>query len=374
MNIVDAFFVIRTGAQTLGGESYHERTLKGKITLAADVIAAFKVLDDAANLKNLWMDDRLTNVDGLPASGVAQFEVSAPKSYNENLEELILRYRLDPPEGFRVFDLTQEDNLVPKYRQAASLAGLLSDLSARHSAEGCIIIAKTELDIPFNYSVKDLCDLPQIEEMREQLITKGSLTPEDNRMLGLFRSLFIQAIHDIAAQVPKAQRFSHLMENFSDCVFRFNLSFRCFSDEANQAIERYEDKRAGMIGALNGVLGNIQTTLIGVPLAGLLALKEIKPEQGLSFPNLIIILAVLVVGSLLLALSFSQGKTLEAIGDQEKQLRDEIQECGGRETKIGRLLESMSKHHSLVQTLMIAVRVIIIAFMCVAIGTFLWLQ
>jgi hypothetical protein len=41
-----------------------------------------------------------------------------------------------------------------------------------------------------------------------------------------------------------------------------------------------------MIGALNGVLGNIQTTLIRVPFAGLLALKEIKPADGLNFPNM----------------------------------------------------------------------------------------
>jgi hypothetical protein len=127
-----------------------------------------------------------------------------------------------------------------------------------------------------------------------------------------------------------------------------------------------------MIGALNGVLGNIQTTLIGVPLAGLLALKEIKPEAGLNFPNIIIILAVLVVGALLLALSFSQGKTLDAIGEQEKQLRDEIGEYGGGDTKTGRLLVSMSQHHSLVHTLMKIVRWIIVAFMLVAVVTFFW--
>jgi hypothetical protein len=200
----------------------------------------------------------------------------------------------------------------------------------------------------------------------------GSSSPEDKRMLGLFRSLFIQAVHDITAPVPKGQRFAHLLENFSDCAFRSNLAFRCFSDEANKAIERYEDKRAGMIGALNGVLGNVQTTLIGVPLAGLLALKEIQPEAGLNFPNLIIILAVLVIGGLLLALSFSQGKTLDAIGEQEKQLRDEIGECGGGDTKIGRLLVSMSQHHSLVHTLMKIVRSIIVAFMLVAVATFFW--
>jgi hypothetical protein len=103
-----------------------------------------------------------------------------------------------------------------------------------------------------------------------------------------------------------------------------------------------------------------------------LALKEIKPEDGFTFQNLIIILAVLVVGALLMALSFSQGKTLDAIGEQEKQLRDEIHECGGGDTKIGRLLTSMSDHHSLVRNLMMVVRVIIILFMLVVVGTLFW--
>jgi hypothetical protein len=370
MNTIDAFFVLRNGAQTMGGEKYHERKLTGKIAITADVTEALMALDNTGNLTNLWIDDRLTTVAKLPASGIVTFEASAPKGYYENLEELIRRHRLDPPEDFRVYDPAQEDNLVPKYRQAANLAGLLAELSAKHNAEGCTLIGKTELDMPFNYSTGDLCDLPKLQEMREKLAKGGSSSPEDKRMLELFRSLFIQAVHDITAQVPKGQRFAHLLENFSDCVFRFNLAFRCFSDEANKAIERYEDKRAGMIAALNGVLGNIQTSLIGVPLAGLLALKEIKPEAGLNFPNIIIIMAVLVVGGLLLALSFSQGKTLDAIGEQEKQLRDEIGDCGGGDTNIGRLLVSMSQHHSLIHTLMKIVRWIIVAFMLVAVVTF----
>lgn len=372
MNTIDAFFVLRNGAQAMGGEKYHERKLTGKIAITEDVTEAFEVLESNGNLTNLWMDDRLTSVAKLPASGSATFEAAAPKGYYENLEELIRRHRLDPPQDFRVFDLAQEDNLVTKYCQAANLAGLLAQLSAKHNVEGCTLIGKSELEIPFNYSVGDLCDLPKLQEMRDKLVEGGSSSPEDLRMLELFRSLFIQAVHDIAAPVPKFQRFAHLMENFSECVFRFNLAFRCFSDEANEAVERYEDKRAGMIGALNGVLGNIQTTLIGVPLAGLLALKEIKQEEGLTFQNLIIILAVLVVGALLLALSFSQGKTLDAIGEQEKQLRDEIRECGGGETKIGRLLVSMANHHSLVHSLMKIVRIIIVAFMLVAVGTLIW--
>lgn len=371
MNTTDAFFVLRNGAQAMGGEKYHERKLIGEIAISIDVTEAFNALDDTGDLTNLWLDDRLTTVAELPASGIASFEASAPKGYYENLEELIRRHRLDPPVDFRVYDLAQEDNLVPQYRQASSLARLLADLAAKRNAEGCTLVGKTELEIPFNYSVEDLCDLPKFQEMREKLTEGASSAPEDKRMLGLFRSLFIQAVHDVTAPVPKAQRFAHLLENFSDCVFRFNLAFRCFSDEANKAIERYEDKRAGMIGALNGVLGNIQTTLIGVPLAGLLALKEIKPEVGLNFPNLIIILAVLVVGSLLLALSFSQGKTLDAIGEQEKQLRDEINECGD-DSKIGRLLVSMSEHHSLVHTLMKIVRWIIVVFMLVAVATMVW--
>lgn len=372
MNTIDAFFVLRNGTQGMGGEKYHERRLTGRIAITDDVMEAFKALDSIGNLTNLWLDDRLTSVAKLPTSGTAAFEAAAPKGYYENLEELIRRHRLDPPVDFRVYDPVQEDNLVPQYRQAASFAGLLADLAAKHDAEGCTIVAKTTLDIPFNYTVENLCELPHVQDMREKLSTVGATTPQDKRMLGLFRSLFIQAIHDIAAPVPKSQRFAHLMENFSDCVFRFNLAFRCFSDEANKAIERYEEKRAGMIAALNGVLGNIQTTLIGVPLAGLLALKELKLEEGITFQNLIIIVAVLLVGSLLLALSFSQGKTLEAIGEQEEQLRGEIRDCGGGNTKIGRLLESMSRHHSFIQTLMKIVRVIIVAFMLVALGTLLW--
>jgi len=372
MTNLDAFWVIRNAAESQRSAIYSERTLSGELALSPENIEALNVLENAGNLPNLWISDRLCTVANLPLSGTARFEAQAPRGYYETLDELIRRHRLNPPEPLRVFNLLQEDELLPKYCQAAALAGLLSDLAVTRSAEDCTIMAKTQLDIPFNYSVGDLCERPQIEAMREKLNSSTDLTPESKRMLDLYRSLFLQAVYDTVGSLPKAQRFSHLLENFAECVFRFNLAFRCFSDEANKAIERYEEKRAGMIGALNGVLGNIQTSLIGVPLAGLLALKEIKPAEGLTFPNFIICVSVLVVGGLLLALSFSQGKTLEAIGEQESQLRSEIRDCGGGNTKIGRLLVSMSNHHSLVYRLLVTVRAIIVVLMLIAVGTFIW--
>lgn len=371
MKINEAFYLLRIASQTLGEVIYEKRVLKGQVVINGEIIAAFKVLDDAGNLKNLYYDDVLTELHKLPTTGNAKFEAEAPKNYFENLDELIRRHRFNPPIGFLIYDPSSENHQVPLYLQAAQLAEILVELGSKHTAESCTITSKTELDIPFNYSVDDLCALPQIDDMREKLIEAGEQTPESKRMLELYRSFFIQAVHDIVAPLPKSQRFSHLLENFSECIFRFNLAFRCFSDEANKAIERYEEKRAGMIGALNGVLGNIQTSIIGVPLAGLLALKEIKPQEGLSFQNIVVSIAVIVVGALLVALSFSQGKTLDAIGIQEKQLRDEIGDAGGKETKIGQLLESMSAHHSLINNLLIFVRIIIFIFMLVAVCTLL---
>jgi hypothetical protein len=86
----------------------------------------------------------------------------------------------------------------------------------------------------------------------------------------------------------------------------------------------------------------------------------------------VIIAAVLLVGSLLFALTISQGKTLEAIGEQEKQLKAEIGECGGVETKTGRMLQAMAKHHSLVHKLLLVVRGTIAAFILCAIGAGIW--
>jgi hypothetical protein len=146
------------------------------------------------------------------------------------------------------------------------------------------------------------------------------------------------------------------------------LAFRRYSEEANQVIERYEEKRAGMIAALNGVLGNIQTSLIGIPLAGLLALKEMKPADGLTFGNIVIAIASVTVAALLYLLTLSQRRTLHAIKDQYEQLQREINDAGGGTTKTGNALASMASHHALVEKLLGFVRAIIVAFALIALG------
>lgn len=372
MNLLEAFWSLRSTAELSGNAKYADKKLVAELELNEDVRRALKVLHDSNRVTLLKCDDRISVVENLPTVGTVYFEVDAPKAYFENLEELIVRHPFDPPEGYRVYNHCDEEELIPRYKDAIKLAKLLSKLALSSERSAWTLWAKDRLVISKSYTAQDLREINGIEEMRRKLEGDENLTSKEERMLDIYESLFVQAVNDVVSGIPIERRFAHLISHFSECIFRFKLAFRCFADEANDAIKRYEDSRAGMISALNGVLGNIQTALIGVPLAGLLALKEMKPASGMTYENGIITCAVLIVGALLLLLSISQGKALDAIRIQREQLEREVGGLGGKNQKIDELLTPMTKHHSVVKTLLYIVRAIIGIFMLIAMFAFLY--
>jgi len=371
MNLLEAFWHLRNSSEGGGKAKYTDRKLAAEVALDEEVRAALKALENSGDLPLLKIDGQITIVGNLPSTCRVTFEANAPKAYFENLEELIHRHPFDPPEGFRVFDIHDEDVAIPQFEDATKLAALLSKVAVSADKSAWTLWAKNRLVISKSYLVGDLCEIGGVEEMRQKLEGSEKLDGQGKRMLEVYESLFIQAVNDVLTSIPDERRFAHLMRHFPECVFRFRLAFRCFADEANEAIKRYEDSRAGMISALNGVLGNIQTALIGVPLAGLLALKEMKPASGMTYENGIIAIAVIIVGGLLLALSLSQGKTLKAIQIQREQMEREVGGLGGRNQKIDELLSPMTEHHSVVKSLLYVVRGIIVIFMLVAVFAFL---
>lgn len=372
MKLLEAFWLLRNSSEGGGQVKYADRKLAAEVELTGDVRNALKTLEDTGDLPLLQSAQQTTIVENLPSTGRVSFQANAPKAYFETLEELILRHPFDPPEGFRVFNMLDEDVAIPRFKEATKLAALLERVAVSSDKSAWILWAKDRLTIPKSYSAGDLCEIKGIWEMWEKLEAGENLDGQSKRMLDVYESLFVQALNDVLSGVAIERRFPHLMGHFPECLFRFRLAFRCFADEANDAIKRYEESRAGMISALNGVLGNIQTALIGVPLAGLLALKEMKPASGMTYENGIIATAVFVVGALLLALSFSQGKTLKAINIQREQMEREVGGLGGRNQKIDELLSQMTEHHSIVKSLLYVVRAIIVIFMLIAVTAFFY--
>ncbi|MFD0894742.1 hypothetical protein KBB96_05005 [Luteolibacter ambystomatis] len=368
MTPLDAFWLLRSSIKHDDQSGYvlDDRLLKGMVLVTPEVKAAFKVL--SADVPELRTEGRIVSPSDLVLTKEATFVCRAPLDYFETVDELIRRHPISAPANVRVFDIRDDDTIVPLYRQIATLCSMLKEISAVVDRKKIILVSKESLEIPLLYKASDLREMPNLEEMASKLEKGEDLSSEAKRVRDVYVSLFTQAIYDIVSGVEREKRLPHLISHFDECLFKFRLSFRVFADEANKAIERYEDKRAGMIAALNGILGNIQTSLVGVPLAGVLALKEMKRSPEITYENVMIVVAVVVVGCLLLALSLSQEKALEAVKLQHGQLRGEIDKCGGGVTKAGALLSAMDSHQKLVWKLLWAVRILTIVFILVAIG------
>lgn len=362
MNKLEAFRTLREAAEHGGSVAYENRLLRGDVSINQEISEAFSVLGESGDVIEAKVNGKSVAHPSFPQDGTVNFVVRAPAAFLESVAELVQRHPVEPPPGLFVFD-QGADQLLPAYYDAVSLAKILKGLAMHTEPRSVKIYAKSSLDIILNYEVRDLERINGVDEMATKLQSVPDASPEVKRLEDVYREFFIQAVYDVTAGVTKERRFAHLILHFDECLFRFRQSFRIFSDEGNKAIERYEEKRAGIITALNGVLGGMQASLIGVPLAGFLALKEMKPGGGqISFENICIATAVIVIGLLLLALSFSQGRTLGAIHTQFSQLHTDIEGSGAVLTKTRNSLTSMSDHYTWVLRLLRGVRGVIIIF------------
>lgn len=374
MNKLEAFWTLRLAAETAGAASYdfEHRTFSGKIDLNPEIKAAIGVVDEAGDLSEIQINYRYADPQDLPIQGTITFTAKAPVSYFENIDELISRHPITPPQDLKIFDIDDSTQRLPLYYQAANLASLLKRIAVSSDHQKVTLYSKNSLEIPLSYSSKDLQDLPLLNEILGQLESSPGQSPSENRLEGIYREFFIHAIYDVLSSVAKDRRLPHLLDHFEECVFRFRQSFRAYSDEGNKAIERYEEKRAAIITSLNGILGTIQASLIGIPLAGILALKEMKATTGeFSYENTIIFFAVLIIGLLLIALTMSQGKALGAIDTLCIQLKADIANSGEALTRTRKSLDSMDTHYKWVKGLLIAIRIIIGAFIAGAILAYL---
>jgi hypothetical protein len=213
--------------------------------------------------------------------------------------------------------------VVSSYRSTLQLLRLL--IEAAHyldkESESLIFYKDGRFEIPISYTTDEMSalSLASLEKLEEIVLDLIHLEAK--------KELLAKTIVDMVKDISESKRFSYLMANLPDMLARFQVAYNLFS--ADFSYEKAEDEvnkfKLDIIGRLHKAISDIQTQLLGIPIAAFVALTQMKltGHLGAQFAiNSVILLGVLVFCALLGGLTFNQWLTLSSIEEEVRRQYD----------------------------------------------------
>lgn len=320
-NLLEEFLKIRNATTDL---KYEGQKLDGEIILNDELLHSIKVLHEKDLVRLIKVDQNLSSVPKLKIGDKVTFKITAPKQYFEDFDELLKKHPVEPPEGFKVYNTGDEDKYLGKYKEIQLFFDILKRISITRDGTTLTLFAGTKVVIPCSYQKTDMKTLAGIQELHQLIIEDSS---NGNGILkDVVANLLNHAICEEAANLNELDRFRLLLNRFDQVYYRYKLAYRCFTNQASKLAEKFDESRSNVISALNGILGNIQTTLVGVPLTSMLALKEFDYQAANlgSFKNWIITIGIIFITSTLTGIVNSQQVGVEAVEDEIKIIESEL--------------------------------------------------
>jgi hypothetical protein len=209
---------------------------------------------------------------------------------------------------------------VVLYRSALRFIDLLS--SAAHyfdkDSELLVFYRDGKFEVPINYGVEELnsMSIDSLEELERVLGDKMHI-PQKQELLA-------RTVIDMVKDVAEGERFSYLLRNLKEGLAKFLVAYNLFSTDFSyeKARDEIHKFKLDIIGRLHKAISDIQTQLLGIPVASFIALAQLKQANDLGmqfFVNTTVFLGVIIFFSLLAGLSFNQWLTLSSIEGEIKR-------------------------------------------------------
>ncbi|AMQ88327.1 hypothetical protein [Marinobacter sp. LQ44] len=242
-------------------------------------------------------------------------------------------YRSKSPERvllFKPFDFyglhdEPEGYLLKTYVKVVSLISIIdsiADHEDKSSGEKTLIFLSSEkIEIPIVYGSQDFREWEKYQDFVELFSDKAHRKQKS--------TVFKKVISDALRDVDAAERFSYFLANFDRLVTRIHQNYDLYVSEFS--FERIRKKNKAEIAQhlvrINSVFSDIQTQLLTLPIAGLLAAGQMEAGSSGSIKNLSIVAAALSFAFLLsfvLRNYFSSLKTVKSeIDSQKNSLKEE---------------------------------------------------
>jgi len=206
------------------------------------------------------------------------------------------------------------------YRSTLRLIKLLATIAhyLDKDAESLIFYKDGKFEIPIEYTIESIHELHlgSLEKLEE-------ITNEKIHHIQKIE-LLARTIVDIASEVPESERFSHLSKKLPEALAKFQIAYNLFSTDFSyeKARDEVHKFKLDIISRLHKAISDIQTQLLGIPIATFIALTQIKPSSTLDHQfatNTVIFIGILIFCALLVGLVLNQWLTIDSIEGEIKR-------------------------------------------------------
>lgn len=187
-------------------------------------------------------------------------------------------------------------------------------------SESLVFYKGGKFEVKVNYGFQDVCDfdLAAMESLHNLMC--GTLHKEQKK------SLLAETVIELTENLPLDERFSYLSNNISELYQKTQIGYNLFSTDFTyeKAKEEVHTFKLETTSRLHKVISEIQTQLLGIPVATFIALSQIKKTNSLDAQfaiNTVILFGAIIFCLLLAGLLLNQKLTLDTIEADVKRQR-----------------------------------------------------
>ncbi|CAI8923162.1 hypothetical protein [Pseudomonas sp. IT-P176] len=212
--------------------------------------------------------------------------------------------------------------VVESYRSVLRFIDVLKESAyyLDEKAEALIFYKDGRFEIPLKYSCGDVLefDVGALENLH--ILMSGKLHAAQKS------SLLAQTVIELTQSLPPSERFAFLVKSADDLYQKAQVGYNLFSTDFTyeKAKEEVHAFKLETTSRLHKVISEIQTQLLGIPIATFVALSQIKKTNSLDSQfaiNTVILFGAIIFCLLLGGLLLNQKLTLNTIEADVKRQR-----------------------------------------------------
>ncbi|MDR3506927.1 MAG: hypothetical protein P4L64_03415 [Caulobacteraceae bacterium] len=242
--------------------------------------------------------------------------------------------RITEPNAYYIVDSRLDTYTVPPsatlaaYRKVLDLVALFAKAAAYldRTRQELVFIHDGKVVVPVRYDVKALEQVSIVAI--DTLLENFKDDVHQDQKLAILEASIVQMVE----AVPTAQRFTYLLENLGAVTETLRQGYRLFASSFSYSKIRgeVEAARVDYVAKIHKTLIDIQGQLLGIPIATIITVSQLKAVQGCGvefWTNIAVLAGAWVFVVLLIIAIANQWITLEAIDDdikaQQKRLESD---------------------------------------------------
>lgn len=220
---------------------------------------------------------------------------------------------------------TTPSPVLRRYRALLSVTALFAQAAIwiDHMNDELVFVDQRKTVIPLHFRTADLTD--EMADAAARLAKLFADPLHEEQKLAILATTLVE----MAAQLPEAQRFPHLLHHLDAVVRGAGQGYNLFASSFSYTKIRGEMENAHLdyVKRIHGTLVDIQGQLLGIPVATIIVTSQLEQAEGcgLAFwTNLAVLAGAWIFVALLFLSVWNQWMTLSALAREIGRQRDRL--------------------------------------------------